>query len=209
VRSWIKKLNHPVVPVLLLLLVWIEWFTSQPQLMRDEETACVRVRGPEIALDRASSGTWKIEWPAWDARKGDPILIAEGLPIRFPPAPDAITILLRVHPPDAVRLARDRTFDSEGWFRVWVPYDYATVAYLDPSNVEAVEYRIDSPLAEQGSTAFLKIEGSEDPDLLEGVLIRRAFDLVLAVIVSIPLLVWLVFASIRWWKARSVLSART
>jgi hypothetical protein len=204
VRSWIKKLNHPSVPALLLVLLAVEWMISQRDAQRLEEIANGRVTGPEVPLDRACAGTWTLEWPAWDERKGEAILVALGLPPAPPSAPHAHPIMLRVHPPDAVRLARDRSFDSDGWFAVWNSYDYATVAYLDHSRARTVEYRVAAPAAAPGSVAVLAVEGEEGPLLLEGVLVRQALDNILAVALGIPLLIWLLRSCLSRWKMRSV-----
>ena len=114
----------PKLPLALLAIVLCLYAWGAIADLRLRKQAELAVEGPVAQVYEGARGRWEVEWPAWPARKGDPILCADGRTVGDFTAPPASSVFLRVRPQDCAHFSGDAVVEDGGWFRAvakWLP----------------------------------------------------------------------------------------
>lgn len=189
----------PKVPAALLLVIVGLW--SAGHLHDREGQAIIRVSmlSPPIPLHEGSEGAWDLLWPEWPERKGPPVVTVVGVTVPQRDRAVPFELRLRVAPRDAVRLGKARHMDEEGWFEAGTRTDWDTLAQLDRSRVQRVEYVVRRAEGNGGQEARLRIDGWNDPSIEEAI-VRGGFARSLfSLLFGVPLVLWTLGAFFSRW----------
>lgn len=196
------------IPLVLLVGVGGFWLWSRYEAHKQLQIQSVAMIGPTISLAKESSGSWSLTWPEWHERKWDAVLFGDGVPYLPAGETASYSLQVRVDPPDAVKIGLRNPKPVDGWFELGNRFDGDTVAVLDPAHhAKTIEYRVTR--ADMWSDRFvvLRVEGSNDPSLLEGALVGTLLADVICGLAAFPLLIWFGVASVQRWRARSAQAA--
>lgn len=192
----------PKVPATLLLVVAAWWSYDELRDRARHDIVRVGLTSSAFPLRSGVQGAWDLSWPAWPESKGAPVLVALGVPVAYGDQRSPVEVVLRAEPRDAVTVAKARKIDDEGWFEVASIGDWDTVARLDPSKARRVEYWVRRAELADAREARLDISGETDSIVLEGILVGGAVRGIFALLVGVPLVLWLVGGFVGRWIER-------
>jgi hypothetical protein len=192
----------PKLPLVLLLGVLGLWLWDG----RNDETlqavARLHLEGPAFWQTEGANGSWNVEWPDWPAGKGKPYLYVRGLPYHEHGKPASVEVFLRVEPRDVVTTGKDCPMDTAGWFEAGNGWDFDTVATLVPRRPCRVEYEVRREDPRDSPAAYLRIEGSNDGLIGEGMSVGSMMRALCAIFAAIPLCIWFGVSFRKRWRVR-------